>query len=208
MWYNAFNEIDFAGSEALEGMKLENIQPQKVSSSFLLAKISSLTKSFIQELSMRTYIESLTHTRPTLGDGGTSGLAATLCLKIGRNSLPMNMLILGEFHYELRGHFAHHCCCLCEDGGSFVYMVDMIVAAAQHEKIVMVIAEIVRALKQGLIMSILLQYVCLLAGYLHSSVGKSKQRIKLCLLWLRSDAFLKSRDYVSWDCLSLAERAR
>ena len=40
------------------------------------------------------HIENLTHTLLLLRDGGTSGLAATLCLKIGRNSVPMNMLLL------------------------------------------------------------------------------------------------------------------
>ena len=64
--------------------------------------------------------------------GGTSELAATLCLKIGKNSVAMNMLLLGEFHFEPRGRSAHCCClcCPCE-----VYMVDLIVAAVQHEKI-------------------------------------------------------------------------
>ena len=76
-----------------------------------------LTRLFIQ-LSMRTNIESLTYTRALPEDEGTYGLAATICLdmpalqKIGRNLVPMNMLLLGELHYKPRGHFAHRCC-LC-----------------------------------------------------------------------------------------------
>ena len=53
MLYNSFNEVDFAGSKALKGMKVANIKPQKVSSSSLLAKMSSPTGLFIRVLSIR-----------------------------------------------------------------------------------------------------------------------------------------------------------
>ena len=75
-----FVKFDFARSEALKGMKVTNIKPQKFSSSSLWAKVCSMTGLFIQALSIRTYIESLTNKRAPLRDGGTSGRTVTFCL--------------------------------------------------------------------------------------------------------------------------------
>ena len=76
-------KFDFARSEALKGMRVTNIKPLKVSSSFLWAKVRSLTGLIIQLLPIRTYMKSLTYKRP-LRDGGTSGprLVWMLCCRL------------------------------------------------------------------------------------------------------------------------------
>ena len=188
IWNNAFNEIDIAGSEALEGMKFANIKLHEVSSSSLLAKVCSLIRRIAQELSIRTYIESLTCTRAPLRDGGTSGLTVTLLSeRTSQDFRAREHVDLGDFYCESRSLFARSCCLchLCDDDCDAHYSYTLKALQVAPSSSLCRLGEDVGSSS---------------ASKVPSHLADFPERIKLCQLWLRSNACLKSQDYVSWDC--------
>ena len=103
-------------------MKVDSIKPQKVSSVFPIADMMDYSRTF----ETHVHREFDKHACLPSGMKETSGLTVTLCLdacmpvlyKIGRTSMPRNMLVVGEFLVEPGARFARsrRLCRCCEVG--------------------------------------------------------------------------------------------